>query len=41
MITNDAKLAKDQDTAKEELLNGNDFRDQGFTRPKVIFRGFI
>ncbi|CAA7398767.1 unnamed protein product [Spirodela intermedia] len=37
VIKNDAKLAKDQDTAKEELLNGNDFRDQGFTRPKVLF----
>lgn len=37
VIKNDSKLAKDGDTTKEELLNGNNFRDQGFTRPKVLF----
>lgn len=33
---NDAKLAKLQDIAKEEILSGGGFLDHGFTRPKVL-----
>ncbi|KAA8535738.1 hypothetical protein F0562_030760 [Nyssa sinensis] len=33
---NDAKLAKHQESAKEEILNGDGFLDHGFTRPKVL-----
>lgn len=33
---NDAKLSKHQETAREEVINSEDFLDQGFTRPKVL-----
>lgn len=36
MKKNDAKLAKLQDIAKEEILSGGGFLDHGFTRPKVM-----
>uniref|UniRef100_A0A5B7BL58 Putative U3 small nucleolar RNA-associated protein 25 n=1 Tax=Davidia involucrata TaxID=16924 RepID=A0A5B7BL58_DAVIN len=34
---NDAKVAKHQESAKEEILNDDGFLDHGFTRPKVLF----
>ncbi|MQL72391.1 hypothetical protein Taro_004767 [Colocasia esculenta] len=37
VIKNDARLSKDEGSTKDELLLGDDFRDQGFTRPKVLF----
>ncbi|XP_078438748.1 U3 small nucleolar RNA-associated protein isoform X2 [Wolffia australiana] len=37
VIKNDAKLMKDESSAKEELLTSNALCDQGFTRPKVLF----
>ncbi|XP_022728922.1 U3 small nucleolar RNA-associated protein 25 isoform X2 [Durio zibethinus] len=33
---NDAKISKHQESTKEEILPGDDFLDQGFTRPKVL-----
>ncbi|XP_068637580.1 protein NUCLEOLAR FACTOR 1-like [Aristolochia californica] len=33
---NDAKLAKHPENGKDELLSGDGFLDQGFTRPKVL-----
>uniref|UniRef100_A0A1D1YM32 U3 small nucleolar RNA-associated protein 25 n=1 Tax=Anthurium amnicola TaxID=1678845 RepID=A0A1D1YM32_9ARAE len=37
VIKNDGRLSKDEDSTQEKLLHGIDFRDQGFTRPKVLF----
>ncbi|XP_057978036.1 protein NUCLEOLAR FACTOR 1 [Malania oleifera] len=36
VIKNDAKLAKQQDISKGDILAGEDFLDHGFTRPKVL-----
>ncbi|GAB4850653.1 hypothetical protein Ancab_029964 [Ancistrocladus abbreviatus] len=33
---NDAKLAKHQETAEEEVLTSDSFQDHGFTRPRVL-----
>ena len=33
---NDSKVAKHQETVKEEILTGDSFLDHGFTRPKVL-----
>ncbi|XP_021758157.1 U3 small nucleolar RNA-associated protein 25-like [Chenopodium quinoa] len=33
---NDAKLSKNQETAREEVITSDSFLDQGFTRPKVL-----
>lgn len=33
---NDAKVAKHQKSAKEEILTGDGLLDQGFTRPKIL-----
>ncbi|KNA06182.1 hypothetical protein SOVF_183420 [Spinacia oleracea] len=33
---NDAKLSKNWETAKEEVITSDNFLDQGFTRPKVL-----
>lgn len=33
---NNAKLARHKETAEEEVLTGDGFLDQGFTRPKVM-----
>lgn len=33
---NDAKVSKNQDNANEDLLKGDGFLDQGFTRPKIL-----
>ncbi|KAL7226273.1 hypothetical protein ACSBR1_021402 [Camellia fascicularis] len=33
---NDAKVAKHQKSAKEEILTGDALLDQGFTRPKIL-----
>ncbi|XP_052192609.1 protein NUCLEOLAR FACTOR 1 isoform X2 [Diospyros lotus] len=33
---NDAKVAKHQESATEEVINGDGFLDHGFTRPKVL-----
>ncbi|XP_056166677.1 protein NUCLEOLAR FACTOR 1-like isoform X2 [Syzygium oleosum] len=33
---NDRKMAKHQETAKDEILSGGEFLDHGFTRPKVL-----
>ncbi|KAH7570588.1 hypothetical protein JRO89_XS05G0140600 [Xanthoceras sorbifolium] len=33
---NDAKVAKNKENSKEEILIGGGFLDQGFTRPKVL-----
>ncbi|XP_030523611.2 U3 small nucleolar RNA-associated protein 25 isoform X2 [Rhodamnia argentea] len=33
---NDTKMAKHQETAKNEILSGGEFLDHGFTRPKVL-----
>ncbi|KAJ0095949.1 hypothetical protein Patl1_17055 [Pistacia atlantica] len=33
---NDAKVAKNKESAKEEILVGDGFLDRGFTRPKVL-----
>lgn len=33
---NDTKMAKHQETAKDEILSGGEFLDHGFTRPKVL-----
>lgn len=33
---NDAKLAKHPETAREEVITGSNYLDQGFTRPKVL-----
>ncbi|KAK2636941.1 hypothetical protein Ddye_031733 [Dipteronia dyeriana] len=33
---NDAKVAKNKENSKEEMLIGGAFLDQGFTRPKVL-----
>ncbi|CAL9749080.1 unnamed protein product [Musa acuminata subsp. burmannicoides] len=37
VIKNDAKLTKQQEDKKEEILSGGTYLDQGFTRPKVMF----
>ncbi|KAK6923659.1 U3 small nucleolar RNA-associated protein 25 [Dillenia turbinata] len=37
VMKNDAKMAKHQETAKEQDLAGESFLDQGFTRPKAGF----
>ncbi|XP_019054025.1 PREDICTED: U3 small nucleolar RNA-associated protein 25 isoform X2 [Nelumbo nucifera] len=36
VVKNDAKLSKNQDAVKEEILSGDRFLDHGFTRPKVL-----
>ncbi|KAL5549347.1 hypothetical protein UlMin_004578, partial [Ulmus minor] len=36
VIKNDTTVAKHQESAEEEKLNGESFLDQGFTRPKVL-----
>lgn len=36
VIKNDAKLTKQQEDKKEEILSSGTYLDQGFTRPKVI-----
>ncbi|XWS73281.1 hypothetical protein CRYUN_Cryun02cG0114500 [Craigia yunnanensis] len=33
---NDAKISKHQESTKEDILPGDGFLDQGFTRPKVL-----
>ncbi|KAK6248039.1 hypothetical protein QUC31_019604 [Theobroma cacao] len=33
---NDGKISKHQESTKEEILPGDSFLDQGFTRPKVL-----
>lgn len=33
---NDSKLAKHPEIADSEIFDGDSFRDQGFTRPKVV-----
>ncbi|XVF50516.1 hypothetical protein PTKIN_Ptkin04bG0107400 [Pterospermum kingtungense] len=33
---NDAKISKHQESTKEDILSGDGFLDQGFTRPKVL-----
>ena len=33
---NDSKVAKHQETVKEEILTGDSSLDHGFTRPKVL-----
>lgn len=40
MTKNNAKVAKHQESA-DELLNGDGFLDQGFTRPKVMLSAFL
>ncbi|XP_059634637.1 protein NUCLEOLAR FACTOR 1 isoform X2 [Cornus florida] len=34
---NDSKVAKHQESTKEDILNDDGFLDHGFTRPKVLF----
>ena len=41
MTKNDAKVAKHQETVREEILTGESFLDHGFTRPKVVFIAFF
>ena len=41
MTKNDAKVAKHQETVKEEILTGGSFLDHGFTRPKVVSIAFL
>lgn len=38
---NDAKVSKNKENSKEEILIGGGFLDQGFTRPKVEFGAYI
>lgn len=38
---NDSKMAKHQETVKEEILTGDSFLDHGFTRPKVVSISFF
>lgn len=35
---NDAKVAKQQESKNDEILNSDNFLDRGFTRPKVFPR---
>ena len=35
VLKNDAKVAKLQENAKNEILTDDSLRDHGFTRPKV------
>ena len=41
MTKNDSKVAKHQETVKEEILTGDSFLDHGFTRPKVVSVAFF
>lgn len=34
---NDSKLTKHQESMNEDIISGDNFLDQGFTRPKVLF----
>lgn len=38
---NDAKVAKNKESGKEEILVGDGFLDRGFTRPKVAFSAYF
>lgn len=38
---NDAKVAKHQESTKDEILNSDGFLDRGFTRPKVLCNAFF
>lgn len=40
MAKNDAKVAKLQETTKNEILSSDEFLDRGFTRPKVLNKFF-
>ena len=38
---NDSKLAKHPESVDNEILNGDNFLDHGFTRPKVVLVVFL